>query len=368
MPKKKKSQELQRRMNPPLQSSVDTEDIEPEMDEETLQKMKEKMLREHPEFKKVFQHLEKSGKDRTEQAQNSSVVFTNKRGTVTEELLMQYPNSPTAKQTMIALNHYQFAFCVLWSYTKPRVLVQSDCDSIQPGLHHYMEGYMIAMYMSQQFPLPPTIETLVEDYLRLRPNDSLVEYFHVTIVVDMQTKKKSDYESCKDIIRAHEIFVHKIFPFKNVDTEKRILIDSYYLLGAKYTSTDQDVRALDAFEKCYALDETNIGALYSVAFHYMTKDPEKALKLCNKYLDMAPKCDEKYPNVHYVMGFIYATHMKNIELAKKYYYLGQKAETLRLPFNPPTDFSIKYFLESLIPLAGTKRRQLENALEHIDLD
>ncbi|XP_053378945.1 uncharacterized protein LOC123526441 [Mercenaria mercenaria] len=368
MPKKKKVKELQPKRNLPVSGNANTAEMVPELDEKSLQKTKEEMIKEQPELKHLFGYMEKITRESTAQAQNSSIVFRNKRGKVTPELLMQFPDSPTAKQTMVALNHYIFACNILWSYTKPRVLVQSDCDFLEPGLHHYMEGYMIAMYMSQQFPPPPTIEILVEDYLRLRPNDSLVEYFHVSIIVAMRASTKSDFESCKEMIRAREMFVHKLFPYKNVETVKRILIDSYYNLGAKYTSTDQDERALDAFEKCYALDETNIGALYSVAFHYKEKDPEKAIKLCEKYLGMAPKCDEKYPNIHYVMGYIYAIQFKNIDLAKKYYDLGMEAENYRLPFNPPTDFGPKTFLESIVPLAGVKRNELKNALEDIDLD
>jgi tetratricopeptide (TPR) repeat protein len=250
---------------------------------------------------------------------------------------------------------------------KPRVLLQSDCDYLQPGLHHFIEGYMTADYMLQQFHLPPSFTYLVEDYLQLRPNDILVEYIYVNVVVALKTKELPDYERCKETIRALEIFVHKLLPYEHEETAKRILIDSYYVLGAKYTSTDQNERALDAFEKCYALDETNIGAIYSVAFHYQAQFPEKALMLCNKYLDIAPKCDEKFPHVHYVMGFIYACHFKNIKLAKKYYLLGKKAETYRLPFNPTADFSAKSILESIMPLAESNSGILQNAFERIDM-
>jgi tetratricopeptide (TPR) repeat protein len=269
---------------------------------------------------------------------------------------------------MEALNYYMYAFSILWSYSKPRVLLQSDCDFIQPGLHHFIEGYMIAQYMRQQFPLPQSFTDWVEDYLKLRPNDILVEYIHVKAIVDWKTQTLSDYEHCKETIRALEIFVHKLQPYaKNQDTAKRILIDSYYVLGARYTTTDQYERALDAFENCYALDETNIAAIYSVAFHHNYKDPEKALQFCNKYLEMAPKCDEKFPNVHYLMGYIYACHFKNINLAKKSYLLGKEAETYRLPFNTPTDFDPKSFLESIMPLAATNNAMLQKTLEHMDM-
>jgi tetratricopeptide (TPR) repeat protein len=261
-----------------------------------------------------------------------------------------------------------YAFDILWSYKKPRVLLQSDCDYLEPGLHHFIEGFMMAQYMLQQFPMVPSFKDLVEDYLKLRPNDILVEYIYVKALVTEKSKSLPDYERCKEIIRAFEKFVHKLLPYKHQNTAKRILIDSYYMLGANYTSTDQYERALDAFEKCYALDETNIAAIYSVAFHNKNKDPEKALQLCNKYLDMAPQCDEKFPNVHYVMGYIYACHLKNIELAKKHYHLGKKAETYRLPFNPPTDFNPKSFLESLLPLAEANDELGQTFLKEIDID
>ena len=89
------------------------------------------------------------------------------------------------------------------------------------------------------------------------------------------------------------LIVHKVLPWKDKDPAKRILFDAYYVLGAWCTAADQDLRALDVLEKCYALDETNIAVLYMIAFYYMDKDPKKVLKLCNKYVDMTPQCYEK---------------------------------------------------------------------------
>ena len=129
---------------------------------------------------------------------------------------------------------------------------------------------MIASYMGKQFPLPPQITVLTEDYLGLRPNDTLAEHFYVCILVHALAAEKSDYESCKEIIRAHEEEVHKLLPYKHVPTERDVLRHSYYLLGAMYTSTDQGVRAIEAFEKCYELDVNSIDAIYAIAFKYMT--------------------------------------------------------------------------------------------------
>ncbi|XP_060606556.1 uncharacterized protein LOC132758867 [Ruditapes philippinarum] len=102
MPKKKKThlsenkQATQVRVHEDLEAN-EKDDIP---DAETVRKMKEKLINEKPELRQVFQYMDKMSEDRLKHAQDSSFVLKNERGFVTPELLLQYPNSPTAKYTM----------------------------------------------------------------------------------------------------------------------------------------------------------------------------------------------------------------------------------------------------------------------------
>ena len=83
MPKKKLSPAaLEREKVPPVASngSLDVMKTADKPDEETLKKMKEKLLNEYPEFKHMFQFMEKMSERRTEQAQDSYAVLANERG------------------------------------------------------------------------------------------------------------------------------------------------------------------------------------------------------------------------------------------------------------------------------------------------
>jgi hypothetical protein len=82
MPKKKKSHDSERKPAPSVQARANIEEskLDSIPDEDTLMRMKEKMLNEKPELRQMFQYMEKLVDEGTKQAQDSSVVFTNRRG------------------------------------------------------------------------------------------------------------------------------------------------------------------------------------------------------------------------------------------------------------------------------------------------
>ncbi|XP_060606563.1 uncharacterized protein LOC132758873 [Ruditapes philippinarum] len=257
MPKKKKSRTQESKQVPSVTThgNLELRKMEDIPDENALEKIKEKLLNEQPEFRQMFQYMEKRSREGINQAQDSSVVFTNRRGYVIPELLLQYPDSPTAKYTLEAYGHYLYAFDILWSYKKPRVLLQSDCDYLEPGLHHFIEGFMMAQYMLQQFPMVPSFTDLVEDYLKLRPNDILVEYIYVKALVTEKSKSLPDYERCKEIIPSLLKILFNKFASKNKhqNTSQTNPYDFIFICWEQkllHRQTQNETSLLDAFEKC----------------------------------------------------------------------------------------------------------------------
>jgi acetyl-CoA carboxylase beta subunit len=82
MPKKKKSRTQESKHVPSVTThgNLELRKREDIPDENALKEMKEKLLNEKPEFRQMFQYMEKLGREGTKQAQDSSVVFTNRRG------------------------------------------------------------------------------------------------------------------------------------------------------------------------------------------------------------------------------------------------------------------------------------------------
>ena len=84
MPKKKKSMPSKCEKVLPADERGSLEIIKQDdiPDKETLQKMKEELCEKQPELRQMFQMMENTCKKGIEQAQDSSVVFTNRRGKV----------------------------------------------------------------------------------------------------------------------------------------------------------------------------------------------------------------------------------------------------------------------------------------------
>lgn len=197
----------------------------------------------------------------------------------------------------------------------------------------------------------------------MRPNDTFVEYFLVSIVVPLRGIEKSDYEKNKEKIRALEQFAHKLEEYKSVDSERRMLCHAYFVLGSTYIATDQNVRAFDTMRKCYETDTKNLQAIYMYAYAKIEEDPKSALELYEKYLSIAPECHEKYANTLYQMSFIYTCMLKNFQMGKLYYERAVNAEKYRLPFDGEVDIPQKQLVGMFLQLSDNMAPGKPNILE-----
>lgn len=78
----------------------------------------------------------------------------------------------------------------------------------------------------------------------------------------------------------------------------------------------------------------------------MEKDPLKAVRLFDKFFELAPKCDKQYPNALYMLSSLYLTHFHNEKEALRYCNLAEEAERKwRLPFIYPVDIPQKEMMQ-----------------------
>lgn len=314
-----------------------------------------KLIRDDPNFRLIFDCMKNLQEDCTRQSNDSLGVLIRRNGTeiLIPPMFAAYPDSPTAQRYMEAFNFFFYGWEVLRKYPKDIVESEEDCDILQPAFHAYSYGDMCEQHLFSQFRPPEDTTTLINQYLKFRPNDILVEYFKVAFVLKPDvtmyiSANFSDFDFQKKIIVTGEEFIHRRQPhaeFSEVD--RHMLKSLYYHLGAVYVTTNQEKRALDSFQKCYDLDKTNVSALYGIAHQYFIRDPEKAITLFQQYIDRAPVCDKQYPNAHYMLAFLYIQHYKNRKEAFKYCDLAEKAEEKRLSFLCPVDIPQKKMMQTL---------------------
>ena len=167
----------------------------------------------------------------------------------------------------------------------------------------------------------------------------------------------SRYEAFKVKIVEAELLADRIRHLAEMKAERMVLIDTHYLLSSMYVVTDQEERALDSIKKCYELDTSNIDAMYLLG--YLDTDLKAGIAMLHRYLDAAPKCDQKYPNACYQLGINYFSQYQNMDEAIKFYHLGLKAEDHRLPFfdKDGTSIPAKKLLETMSKCMAIKREQ-----------
>lgn len=189
------------------------------------------------------------------------------------------------------------------------------------------------------------LKTVLSSYIKHSSDDLNAHYldFYLNVLPVESIDGKSNYVSniCK--INWLEEFLQKLS--KDNETSQLVLWSVYHKLGTLSYEAQQEQRAVDYFEKCFALDMTSLPAMYALGFSCRNKFPLKALSLLKNFVQKAPKCDEKYANALYTIGLIYFNHYQNNEKAKLYYYKGIEAENHRLPFHPPVQFDPKTILQ-----------------------
>ncbi|XP_071133362.1 uncharacterized protein [Mytilus edulis] len=329
-----------------------------------------KALKPNSLFSTWFNDMEIEEQETLKQARDSTRVFhnDNTKSTLNLNMLRQYPNSPTAVNYTKSLLHFKRALHILKDYKKDTVEEIEDCETLSQAFENIVNGYLYENSLFEQFQPPDTICVLVDKYLSLRPKNICAEY--VKIIIQMRAsfnseKRKrnllSEFESAKLRITTLEKFALKLRKNKQVDChpfKQRVLIDVYYHLGAMYVSTKQPSRALDSFQKCHDLDDTNFSALFGIAYHLRKSDPAKAIELFQKYISMAPKCDKHYPHAYYLLASVYCIQGR-FEEATHNVFLAEDAEKNRLPFLPPVSIPQKRIIQHLKHISAQKTILIE---------
>lgn len=316
-------------------------------------------------YLKDYSHIKKENVQRIHDSK--STYFEGGGGPTFSEFSMfaAFPDSPTAKSYKKAFDLYCAAQGVLLQYTKTTVETNEDCEYLQQAFHDYAKSNLCESHLFGTFK-PQIMSDLIDQYLKIRPNDILTEYLKTVIIFAQHPdvcKSKIDYSSVKHLkklIKMNEEFAFKVSKFKpQNDFRRDLLINLYFLLGSLYSNTDQEVRALDSFQKSYDLDNNNYDSLYGVAFYHFYRNSDKAESLLQKFLQLAPECNKRYNDAFYTLALIYLKR-GNYERFKDYYYKGLEAEKKQLSCLPAWDtYSRKKARLHIKLLEGFSDRYLE---------
>lgn len=310
-------------------------------------------LKEDPNLKVLMEGIERSTAMGAKQASDPESTLYRERIPYTAEMFLPYVStSPTAKCHLQVFQNYMFGCKKLYEYGKENIETEKDCDFLQEAFKYYAWAHMVETIMYDQFHPPANTFALLEEYIKRRPNDVFARYFRVAMIFQKRSPGVLKIEAIKEKIIEAELLVESIRHLSGIKEERMILISTLYLLGSMYSVTNQTERALDSFQKSLDLDPSYLPALYGVAMNKMESDVDGAIKLLHKYLDIAPRCDKKYPNALYQLGACYFMRYQNVQEAHKYYRKGLRAEKERLPFieKSHADIPAKHTLELMSKL------------------
>lgn len=308
-------------------------------------------LMDNPAFMSMFSFLKRGEEEKAKGARDSSRIFRENKLFDSNDF-SHYPNSPTASYFRRAVYHFRMAVEIIKGYNRESVDNLKDCEVLRPAFENVVYGHICENSMYEPFRPPDNTSILIDQYLMLKPDDVFAEYAkHIILGRTLLKEEKgnnllSDFESSKLYIKSSELLALKLKPKTNAQPYRMILIDIYYYLGSKYVSTEQHERALDSFQKCFDLDNSNYRALYGIAYQHMESDPEKALELFKKFISMAPECEKQYPNAYYMIATIYMSK-GNFDAALRHCSLAEDAERTRLPFLGPVDIPHKDMMQQM---------------------
>ena len=310
-------------------------------------------VKKDPTLKLIIEGFKSMQKRNLRQVEDPSSCLKIKRFSnfSPQQLVPYLATSPTAEKYMRACEYCIDGFAILNQYGKKTVDNDDDCDVLETAFANYSLSHMLENVLISIFPPKQYIMDLLSNYIILRPNDVLAQHIRVALIFHQFSASDivSKYDELKNKIVEAELLAENIRHLPESNYERMVLIDTYYLLGSLYSITDQNERALDSFQKSYRLDPLNHSSLYGVACHQLENgNPDEAIKLFRKFLDIAPRCDCKYANCLYQLGSCYLKHYKNPKEACKYYELGLKNEKEdRLPCDGSVDVPAKELLKIL---------------------
>lgn len=292
--------------------------------------------------------------EKVRQGHDPAVVYKSPLSDFSNSTVSAFPNSPTAMKYKKAFNMFREANSLLCRYAKSKVETDNDCDFLEPAFHGYAEAEMCESHLYNSYRPPGDTFDLISQYLTRRPDDILSEYFKNILEHNRNELLVSTFESLQISIRSKEILAAKVSKASaKSDLKRQILSTLYNRLGSLYTITQQEVRAMDSFQKSYDIDNDQHDSLFGIAYSQRYKHPEKAVKLFHRYLDAAPDCDKKYFDAYYALAEIYILFYRNKTDAEEYYRMGLNAENKQLPFIMLDDTSSKRIAKQLLELPST---------------
>ena len=264
--------------------------------------------------------------------------------------------SPTAKNYVAARNCFEQAWGLLEGPGSPK-----PYSNIQ-GVYLFLEGIMFENSLACSYPWhEEKMVRFLEEHMRCNPCDFAVRFVHYWF-----HWKKPSYPDEKKI-REIEILGHDVEEdASGLDKNRKLLRLVYYMAAGLYTTTDQPQRAIQMFQKCISLDSEDFDAYYGVGFNLASQADERhssksgnsstpimnkeaaelrreSIRVCEKYLSLAPPCDKHYPAVLYDLARAHLLLANSKEFVV-YYERAVAAEEQNLPFSREASHPMKKML------------------------
>ena len=307
------------------------------------------------QFADFYKTMQSQFQGRVDKMQDPTLDFKVTYQAQTKEELSTYSKFPTAKMFIKAFDNFKIGFRCLMLYDRDKIDNEDDCKCLGHGFRAYAMGLVQENLMFRQFEPPPTTRSLLDQYLKMRPNDIFAAYFQMRLIDTIP--ERTDRKLMKFIISLEKLaHKHSTRELTLTREEKMVLSDVFAILAAEYTVTDQTIRALDSFEQAYHFDEENTNAIYGISFHSMYSDPCRSENLFYKFLEKAPTCNRKYPDVLYELALFYISSETKRDMKKclRYANLAELYEKHRLPFLPPVESSAKKTILAMVQLLSSR--------------
>ena len=316
------------------------------------------LVSQSEDVQQFIKTMQKHNQQRVDEIQNPAMRYQTEFQFPKPEEIALFPKSQTAQTYMTALKHFLVGFSCLRDYGKDIVENENDCSHLESGYRAYAFGYVLENLMIGQFPPPDNTMCLLEQYLKLRPNDVFAEYFKLRL---FQRIEDNTLKKLMENIVAAEKLAHKLeLRSSSLSfSEKIVLSDIYMVLGSEYTTTAQYKRAVKAFEQAQLYYEKNTNAIFGIAYTTTTLDPKKSETFLFKYLDIAPVCDKKYPHVLYQISMFYLINKRDKDKVERFFKLAQLYEKHRLPFLPKVRAAAKDMLTPMMALRPFHRQEFK---------
>jgi hypothetical protein len=126
----------------------------------------------------IAKYLRTGQEEGMRQATDSWRIFAREKKCIDGRLLVKYQHSITTQHFMKAIEEYKTGSNLLQNYKKKSVDTEGDCDYLKPAFENYVNGHMHENSFLGNFISKDT-SNLVDQYLKLKPDDFMVEYLKV---------------------------------------------------------------------------------------------------------------------------------------------------------------------------------------------